>query len=57
MGSLSSWPYIVLATVATFGKLAQGHEHGHSHIDEGEVISKDPLVCASEEAILQEHFP
>lgn len=46
MAILSPSPSAILVVIATFSNLAQGHEHGHDHIDEGEVVSKDPLVGA-----------
>lgn len=35
---------IIAVTVAALGSLAQAHEHGHSHIDEGETVTAEPLV-------------
>lgn len=35
---------LVLLSVTGFAKMAEGHEHGVSHIEEGNTVSKEPLV-------------
>ena len=44
-----SLPATIVA-FAAFSKLVRAHDHGHSHIDEGETVSKEPLVGAKQDS-------